>query len=437
MQLTKSQVILSTLMVALWIRATLGFVAQEIMPALRQALPVVLLAFDAVVALLGAWTMTHRRDWLWAAVLVAFTSAITLGLNHMGLLFYLNGMRDFLGLLVAVPILRFFRDDDERWHTFVERIDRFLYLYLLLQVPCNIYQFLVHGAGDHVGGSLGDYTSGTTSTLVYLISFYLLNKRLDRGHLLASLRQNAQFLLLLLPTFLNETKVSFVFLLLYLALLLPLDRKIFVRATVAIPVIGLLLYGAATIYIMSTGGKAGDIFSIEYYTESYLMSADADETEKYVKWFLENEDEAMDDISLTGDVPRFTKFLFLNELHDEEPGHRLTGWGVGHFKGGTIVPESDFYTQNEWMLSGTIPYLFHLLVQVGWLGVALVAVFFAMLLGLPPRPGLRRDFNLQFYLIALVLLIMVYQDFFRNLFVCLIVFYTAFQAWHEPHEAAE
>ena len=124
-------------------------------------------------------------------------------------------------------------------------------------------------------------------------------------------------------------------------------------------------------------------------------------------------------------------------MQDEEPGHTLTGWGVGHFKGGTLVPNSDFYQQNEWLLIGTIPYLFHMLVQMGWLGVALMAVFLGLLLFGRPVKGASRDYNLQFYVLALLLLIMVYQDFLRNALVCFFIFYVMAQSWKLPEAQEE
>ena len=430
----KSDIILRVLEVALWIRVTIGFVAQMMLPDLSPALPIVYLAFDVIMVALGCWTLSDRRDIIFGAVFLVVSALITLIYNHESLFFYVNGMRDFIGYLFVLPILRYLMAEAERWQTATKRIDRFIYLYLWLQVPCMVIQFLYYGAGDHVGGSLGDYQSGMTSTFLFLGSFYLLQKRLDRKRLLASLWENKQFIIVLFPAFLNETKVSFVFLALYLLLLLPFDRKMFIRLTLAIPVIALLFYGAAVTYLVTTGNKASDVFSIQYYAESYLLAENGDETQKYAEWLLENDG---DRFQQTEDVPRFSKFLFLFELQDEEPGHTLTGWGVGHFKGGTLVPNSDFFQQNEWLLIGTIPYLFHILVQLGWLGVALMTAFFALILFRQPMKGAKRDYNLQFYVLALLLLIMVYQDFLRNVLVCFLIFYVAAQSWKLPHKEEE
>lgn len=429
--MTKSDIILRVLEVALWIRVTIGFVCQMIFVDLAPAIPIVYLAFDGVIVALGCWTLTHRRDVISGAILLVVSALVTIAYNHESIFFYLNGIRDFLGYLFVLPVLRYLMADERRWESAGKRIDRFIYLYLWLQFPCMLIQFLYYGAGDHVGGSLGDYQSGMTSTLLFLGSFYLIHKRLDRNRLLASLWENKQYLVMLFPAFLNETKVSFVFLALYLLLLLPFDRKMFIRLTLAIPVMALLLYGAAVTYLVTTGNKAGDVFSIKYYAESYLLAENGDDTQKYAEWLLENDGDRERD---SEDVPRFSKFLFLFEMHEDEPGKALAGWGVGHFKGGTLVPNSDFYQQNEWLLIGTIPYLFHVLVQLGWLGVALMAAFFGLMLFRRPVAGAARDYNLQFYVLALLLLIMVYQDFLRNVLVCFLIFYVMARSWTLPRE---
>ncbi len=429
--MTKSDIILRVLEVALWIRVTIGFVCQMMFTDLSPALPFAYLAFDVVIVALGCWTLSDRRDLVFGAVLLVVSALVTIAYNHESLFFYLNGIRDFLGYLFVLPVLRYLMADERRWESAGKRIDRFIYLYLWLQFPCMLIQFLYYGAGDHVGGSLGDYQSGMTSTFLFLGSFYLLQKRLDRNRLLASLWENKQYLVMLFPAFLNETKVSFVFLALYLLLLLPFDRKMFIRLTLAIPLMALLLYGAAVTYLVTTGNKAGDVFSIKYYAESYLLAENGDDTQKYAEWLLENDGDRERD---SEDVPRFSKFLFLFEMHEDEPGKALAGWGVGHFKGGTLVPNSDFYQQNEWLLIGTIPYLFHVLVQLGWLGVALMAAFFGLMLFRRPVAGAARDYNLQFYVLALLLLIMVYQDFLRNVLVCFLIFYVMARSWTLPRE---
>ena len=430
----KSKLILRVLLVAFWIRMTIGYVAQMVIPALADVLPHVYLLFDAVVVTLGCWTMKRRRDMAVVAVVIAVTALSTLLVNRYSLLFYLNGMRDFISFMFVIPILNFFLSDDKLRDQFVATVERHLFMYLVVQAPCTITQFIRFGATDPVGGSLGENYSGITSTLIYLVSFYLLQRRLDRDRLWVSLLENKWLIILLFPTFLNETKVSLVYLAMYMLLMIPLGRKTFRYTVLAVPVFALVFYGGMTAYVVATGGTQGDVFSLDYYMEGYLLSEDAESTERLAKWMLENDSDG-EAGGLTGDVPRLTKLVVLGELVDE-PSTLIAGNGVGHFKGGTLVDNSEFYRDNEWVMTGTIPYVFHLLVQLGVLGVLLEIFFFVVYLWFPPAPGMRRNYNLQLYLFALVLLLQLYNDSLRNAFFTLIVFFVMLMSWQKSEPGA-
>lgn len=433
----KAQLILRILLVALWIRVTFEYVAQMIAPAIKPAFPLVALAFDTVVVLLGCWTIRHRRDIIIAALFIAATFFSTIIVNGYGLEMYFNGMRDFIGYIFVIPILRYFIDDDDLRDNFTHTVDRHLLIFLIAQAPCLITQYIRWGAGDTGGGTLGD-NSGFITTLIYLISFYLMQRRFDPERPWHSIRQHYYLILLLLPTLLNETKVSFVFMAMYILLLMPLGRKTFKRTLIAIPVALLAIYAGAVAFVSITAGVMGDvddIFSLDYYMEGYLMSADSDDTERLVKWLIEEDDEANVAAGLVPDVPRITKMQVLPDLLDDNTRWAF-GRGVGHFKGGTMIAGSDFYIENQWVLVGSIPYIYHLLIQLGGMGVALMTLFFVVNMGMKPREGLRRQHNLQLYLLGLILIIQLYQDTLRNAYICLFIYYVMMMAWlpAEPQE---
>ena len=422
------------LLVAFWIRMTIGYVAQMIIPQLEETLPYVALIFDAVIVALGLVTIRRKRDIAVAAVFIIVSAFSTLFVNRLDLLFYLNGLRDFAGFLFVFPIVNYFIGNDELRDGFVKTVDRHLLAFLILQAPCIVTQFIRYGAADPVGGSLGTMNSGLISTLIYLISFYLMQRQLDRDHVLSSLWKNKWLLVLLLPTFLNETKVSIVYMLMYLILLIPIDRKAFSRTLIAIPAIVLAIYGAATAYVVATGGSEGDVFSLDYYMEGYLLNSDTDDAERFARWLIEDDVDAAAE-GLTGDVPRFTKMLILPDLM-EDGTHWTIGHGVGHFKGGTITANSAFFNENEWTLTGTIPYSFHMLVQLGIVGIVMLVAFFVIHLGFPPRKGMKRRHNLQLYVIGLLLILQLYQDTLRNTHLCLILFFIIMMSWNWPETVA-
>ena len=106
--LHRSQLIKQVLFSALWIRLTWGFISEELIPPLADLSSYINLLFDAVIVILGILTISDKRDLIIGAVTLGFTATVTLIFNGMDLLFYLNGMRDFIAYIFVLPILRYF-----------------------------------------------------------------------------------------------------------------------------------------------------------------------------------------------------------------------------------------------------------------------------------------------------------------------------------------
>ena len=148
--------------------------------------PVVSLFFDALLVFIGISVMNRWRDRIFALAFVAITGYTTCFSNHLSMLFFVNGLRDFISYLFLIPIFNYFLGDEERKKRTVPIFDRHLFVFLIVQAPCLIYQFLVHGACDWGGGSLGNTNSGIITTLIYAISFYLMQKRIDPDNVMKS-----------------------------------------------------------------------------------------------------------------------------------------------------------------------------------------------------------------------------------------------------------
>ena len=229
-----------------------------------------------------------------------------------------------------------------------------------------------------------------------------------------------------MPTYLNETKISFIFLAIYIMLLIPLNRKMFMRYVLAIPSVMVLMWASGTAYVVATGGTMGDVFSIDYYVEGYLLADDEEDYARYAE-FLINEDRVGD-----VDVPRFTKLLYLTDMRDDYPQMFTYGNGIGHFKGGTMVSESEFFTENKWILIGSLPYVFEIIIQLGLPGLILSIIYIFSIVILQPSPGATRRLNLQLFLILLFVLTFFYNDSFRNAFFTIILFFCTFRSWERP-----
>ncbi len=171
-----------------------------------------------------------------------------------------------------------------------------------------------------------------------------------------------------------------------------------------------------------------DIFSEDYLVE-YVFS-DLENAEENVEWGIENNESGV------ADVPRLTKFLLLPMFEDENPGHVLLGFGVGHFKGGTKLDHSEFFDQYEWYLVGTIPYLIHLYLQLGVLGVLVFIVFLVSLFIRHPECCSIRDLNLQLFLALLIGMMFFYAESLRDPLFCIVVYGLLAGAWF-PDETAQ
>lgn len=415
------------LFVILWVGCTFGFISDEIIAGLSQWRSAVYVCLDAMWIVLALCTVRRRTHVIGFFAMLAVTFVATCVANGMPVTFWANGVRDFLGLMLAYPVMCYFMGNNERRRNFEPALERNLIIFLLLQAVCVLYQFFRYGAGDHCGGSFGNWYSGQVSMCIYIASFYIVHKRIDPAAPFESLKNCKLPIALLFPTFLNETKVSFVLLAIYFVLLMPLDRRYVVRAMWAIPCALLLGWLAISVYTM-TAKEDDDIFSLEYITE-YVTIDDIDEAEGGALWAI-NE-------GIAADVPRFTKIMYLPILHEQEPGHEMLGWGVGQFKGGTGMEVSEFAYQYDWLLAGSIPYVFHILVQLGNIGVVLVAAWLLLLLIMPPAWSKGRDYNTQLMVVLIMCIIMLYNDSLRDLWMCMFLFVLLASSWIPKEEESE
>lgn len=411
-----------------WVWGTFGFLADDVFRPLQQARSAVLWALDAVMVMMACAVV--RRRW---AIVITMTFAalawlITCRINHESTLFWINGMREFVGLLMVYPVMLYIMDDERSREQFLDAFDRQGLYFLIVQAFCIIVQLFKYGAGDLVGGGFGHYFSGQVSVTIYLISFFLLRRRIDPNHFLYSLGQNKVYVILLLPTFVNETKVSFVMLALYFLLLAPIDRKLLLRMVIIAPVVALLLWVGLFIYNYTTSlSQSGIHFSSVEDVVAYFVLDDLEKVEGDARWNMEN------NRGIT-DVPRFTKLAYLAVLNEQEPGHMLTGFGVGQFKGGTQIATSDFARTYDWLLMGSVPYIFHIYIQLGIVGLVLLQFYVVFLALKRPHWASGRDVNLQLMLLAVVLIVYLYNDMLRNLAFCLLFFSLLAASWQRDNE---
>lgn len=406
-----------------WVWGTYGFLADDVFRALQHARSALMWALDAAMVLMACAVVRNRWTIMAMGAFAACAWGITCYVNHESTLFWINGMREFIGLIMVYPVMLFIMGTEQSRERFLDSFDRQGLYFLLVQAFCILVQLFEHGAGDLVGGGFGHYFSGQVSVTIYLISFFLLRRRIDNQHFLYSLGQNKVYILLLLPTFLNETKVSFVMLALYFLLLVPIDRKLLLRMVVVVPLVALAMWAGVFLYTYTTSlSQSGIYFSSVEDVVAYFVLDDLDSVEGDARWNMEN------NRGIT-DVPRFTKLAYLAVLNEQEPGHMAVGFGVGQFKGGTQIATSEFARTYDWLLMGSVPYVFHIYIQLGIVGLLSLLLYFTFLALWRPQWATGRDVNLQLMLLMVVLLVLFYNDMLRNLAFCMLFFTLMAASW--------
>ena len=424
-----------TLTIVFWLYATIGFVSEEVLPPLASVRPVLTLLLDGVIALMGLALLRARND-VWIVISFAVIAVLSAYVNHTGMMMFMNGFREFVGVLFVLPVMRFLLSGC-RGAEFQRKFDRQLYIFLWVQVFCLVEQFVRYGANDHGGGSFGNFSSGAISTAIYTISFYLMTRRWNQDWNYAqNLAKNWVLIFLLFPTLLNETKVSFVYLLIYFLLLFKLNRAYVFKVLCALPFMVAALIAVGYFYIQATGENADYVFSADTM-EMYLAGGDAeDEFIEIAQMAQDN--PGMEDINdWIVDLPRFTKIFMMDNLLKTERGGMLLGAGLGQFKGGTMVQSSEFAKTNDWYLRGTRPLTVFLFIQLGWLGFIWYLMTMWTDFNMKHNYGGALGKNVQWFILLLTLIFLFYIDAIRNLPLCVILFYVLATSTVQRGESCE
>lgn len=320
--------------------ATFSGLLTDIVTSAKTALYV---AFDGLMIFLAIISLRYLGGkMMWIVLFLLACIGVNLSYSSTDFLYSMNGVREIL-ILIAVAIFyqKIFLDENEDLAVeYVAIFKRFAVIFLVAQLPVAFLQFHKYGPTDWVGGTYGNKGSGTLTLSIICLIFFLSDY----------ITSNTQRILLyfcLLPLLLNETKVSFIF--------LPM-LIFFIHFKPKLKNIAGAIIGAAVFlfvfskYYSNTGGMdLGD--------NSLAGTFSGDFLDEYL----------MGDIYSSDDVPRFTKIILGWQLCAEETRTMLFGIEYGIFKGGTVVEASQFAQSIQWLMSGTRPYIFFLLLQGGLL----------------------------------------------------------------------
>lgn len=353
-------------------------------------------AFDGMILLLGLLSFSKLRGSL-VYILLLFIACFILNVSYSETSFIgsLNGFREILTVVFIVIFYNkvFAEGNEETTQEYIEILKKFGYIFLASQIPIAAFQYIQNGGpGDAVGGSYGAYGSGVLTMSVICMVYFL--------HLQTTKLSNIAFLYIsLVPLLLNETKVSFI-LIPMMILFVRFDLK-FKNVVVAI--------GGAAVFLF--------LFSM-YYTD---QSGENDASSIFTADFLS--DYLMADIYMYDDIPRFTKIMLSWQMISEQTNTFLFGFEYGLFKGVNTLRDSDFAQEYGWLLTGTRPYLFYLLLQGG---IMLVTSFLLLIAHANKYFKFLNKFNA--FLLILFLIILAYNDLFRNQTFLVLYFFFVYYA---------
>lgn len=409
-EMSKPRVALVAFFSVFWAMAVLPYMMQEVSQDLyKSAGSYLQFAGDAVLIFLGFWLLRAKLDWVLLAAYVVISVWSTIFINDGSWLQWANGSRTWLPMMLVVPVMRYLWATGERREAFIYWFDRSVFWFLCLQAPCMVEEAVRYGVGDHGGGSLGDNMSGVVSMIIYGSSFYLLLRRWNPAwSYLRNLSHNWLLLALLLPSFLNETKVSLVLLPLYLFFMVPASKGYGKRLVLLSPVFIALAAGGGWLYFKSTDSAE---FLSKDAMEFYLMGDDV--ALNMIELLADNDIMERSDGGET-DLARGLKFAAIPLIMERHPGSVWSGFGVGQFKGGSVLETTRFSRDYDWLIEGTKMMGMVWVTELGLPGLLWVIAFFIVLFWGFGHPK-RRQTRFQLYLWANLGLSVVYGATFMNL----------------------
>lgn len=397
------------LMLIFWLPVLFPAISFELLPSSRALIPLLGLVSEGLLVLLCIATLRDRLDWIMIGSF-ALIAAITTLLNHMPLVTTLNGVREFLGLLCLPPIIRWFLAKDRP--RFLGYLQKFAKWFLILNGSLIMIQFVLHGANDAAGGLWGLGGTGLASTTQYVASYFLMMRYRDPAkNYLTNLRDNKWLVIALLPTFFNETKVSFLYFMLYFILIMPMGLQTLRKMLLSLPLLVAVTVGVGYVYLQATGQDGNEVFSEEYMDFYFTGGEDTDHLIELAQVY--ELDQHMDTQGWAVDLPRLSKIYLAPAVLRTTTGGEMFGAGLGHFKGYTMMKPTPFAMEYNWLLEGTRPWSFSMLISMGWMGILWLALWAVCVMS-PRRRSLNElRLSADIYFVCILVIIMFYSDFLR------------------------
>lgn len=410
--------------ITFWVLAVGNFIIDEFLPVDEGVREYLNTGANFIFLLLGIATLRKKSD-IFLILSYILLGAVSSVYNDVPSANWLIELRRYVPVLLTLPVVRYFFTCQDSTK-FRLSLDKQLKIFLILQAFCVTWQFIRYGAGDHGGGTLGNWNSGNISMCIILLSFYFISKNWDGDNYLRSLWQNRWYVILMFPVFLNETKVSFLLIAIYFILLYPLKIKSIGKAIIAIPFMLIIGVGLIWVYLTATDSRQ-DLYSEDFFTK-YLTGGsdaneildDAQEAADFVEELINNVDEGE---WLFLDIPRFMKVGFILPVLDDAKGGVILGAGMGHVA--DFEHPTQFGKEHIIALFGTRMMIHYTLLPMGLLGLIWAFFWYKNILAF--RTGNNKMAKkVKWFLLFTILLTFFYNEFFNVKVGCIVFYIIAF-----------
>ena len=381
-----------------------GALGTMIFPSSERTIRMAMALCDGTMILLGLSSVfTHRNFYgvrLWLLFVIGAVLTIILTSDRFGIVEQLNGVRALLFYFASL-VVTYDLFTSDLGDLFVDLMTKFIILFAIVQIPFAGYQFLKYGASDAVGGTFGLVGgSGMLSQILYIICFFLLVRYAsleDGSHF--KIGKTLLFIPLLIPTMLNETKISFVLLPVFLLLIVATGKKIY--RSVAILLMGVVIAFMLNYFYSETVQDTRNLLDRDYL-DRYMLHVNPQSNE---------------------DLPRLQRLAIMFQMMGKDVGAITLGMGYGVMGGGSVMNVSRLGRRLYYLVTGSRILLFSVWIQGGLLAVLLVgATMFRFAWRRPHYLYVRRRFH-RFLLFSLLLVWFYNEAMTERLFAVLIWFF--------------
>jgi len=388
----------------------------QVFPVLDKFSSLSLFLCDFCIVLLALATLRRKSlNYLFLFISIILIALIPYTYEEgITLVQFINGSRDFVPMFFSLIFITNILYSNHRI-IFYQKMNRFILLFLKLQVPICIIQFLLFGMGDAVGGTGGGTGSGNISILIYVGTFYLLSHPSNPKNLIKILLEKKYLLLLWIPSLINETKITFMLIPFFFLMCLEYNFRKIIRN---IPIIFIVVIFSITFLQMYQYFDDNNKSLIEVMQSGYIIEYDLEKSYEMIE-------KNRDYMEKHTDSRTLRLILGISELGKDNMS-LIFGKSFGHFKGGTIG-QTKFAKENEYLTGfGSRSFILIGLMQVGIIGT--VFIYLAIFIGLYRRyeklPSLEnKDSRMRYFLLLVTIGISYYSTAFLSFYFAAIFFY--------------